>query len=79
MNKRVKAIALSAIMIFGAQHLEAQKLKDKIGKIKNVKSFPIIISDDIESVEKTKELLKILDSFTDVYTCRIFSTFCNAK
>lgn len=51
MNKRVKAIALSAIMIFGAQHLEAQKLKDKIGKIKNVKSKGGSKFDHLNSIE----------------------------
>jgi len=31
-------------------------------KVEKLKTFPIVISDDIESVTKTKEVIKILDS-----------------
>ena len=31
-------------------------------KIEGVESFPIVVSDDIESISKTNEITKILDS-----------------
>ena len=59
LNKKENKLALcSAIAATQSKEI----IEERGHKIKNVKSFPIIISDDIESVEKTKELLKILDS-----------------
>ena len=59
LNKKENKLALCSA-------IAATQSKEIIGerghKIKNIKSFPIIMSDDIESVEKTSVLLKILDS-----------------
>jgi len=39
-------------------------IKSRGHKIENLKTFPIVISDDIESITKTKEALKILDKIS---------------
>jgi large subunit ribosomal protein L4e len=59
LNKKENKLALcSAIAATGS--------KDLVGlrghKIEGVETFPIIVSDDIEAVSKTNEMLKILDS-----------------
>ena len=59
LNKKENKLALCSA-IAATQSKEIIELRGhKIGKLK---TFPIVISDDIESVTKTKEVLKILDS-----------------
>ena len=59
LNKKENKLALcSAIAATQSKEL----IEARGHKIGNLKTFPIIIDDDIESVTKTKEMLKILDS-----------------
>ena len=59
LNKKENKLALcSAIAATQSKDL----IESRGHKIGNLKTFPIVISDDIESVTKTKEVLKILDS-----------------
>ena len=59
LNKKENKLALcSAIAATQSKEI----IESRGHKIKNLKTFPIVISDDIESVTKTKDLLKILDS-----------------
>ncbi len=59
LNKKENKLALCSA-------IAATQSKEIIGsrghKVENLKTFPIVISDDIESVTKTKDMLKILDS-----------------
>ena len=59
LNKKENKLALCSA-------IAATQSKEIIGsrghKVENLKTFPIVISDDIESITKTKEALKILDS-----------------
>ena len=59
LNKKENKLALcSAIAATQSKEI----IKSRGHKIENLKTFPIVISDDIESITKTKEALKILDS-----------------
>ena len=59
LNKKENKLALcSAIAATQSKEI----IKSRGHKIENLKTFPIIISDNIESITKTKEVLKILDS-----------------
>ena len=59
LNKKENKLALcSAIAATQSKEI----IESRGHKIGNLKTFPIVISDDIESVTKTKEVLKILDS-----------------
>ena len=59
LNKKENKLALcSAISATQSKEI----IEHRGHKVGNLKTFPIVISNDIESVTKTKELLKILDS-----------------
>ena len=59
LNKKENKLALcSAIAATQSKEI----IKSRGHKVENLKTFPIVISDDIESVTKTKELIKILGS-----------------
>ena len=59
LNKKENKLALcSAIAATQSKEL----IESRGHKTGNLKTFPIVIADDIESVTKTKEVLKILDS-----------------
>ena len=59
LNKKENKLALcSAIAATASKDL----VKLRGHKIEGIESFPIIVSDDIESVSKTSEMTKILDS-----------------
>ena len=59
LNKKENKLALcSAIAATQSKEL----IESRGHKTGNLKTFPIVIADDIESVTKTKEALKILDS-----------------
>ena len=59
LNKKENKLALcSAIAATQSKEI----IESRGHRIENLKTFPIVISDDIESVTKTKEMLKILDS-----------------
>ena len=59
LNKKENKLALcSAIAATQSKEI----IESRGHKIGNVKTFPIVISDDVESVTKTKDVLKILDS-----------------
>ena len=59
LNKKENKLALcSAIAATQSKEI----IESRGHKIKSLKTFPIVISDEIESVTKTKEVLKILDS-----------------
>ena len=61
LNKKENKLALCSA-------IAATQSKEIIGsrghKVENLKTFPIVVSDDIESVTKTKDMLKILDSLS---------------
>ena len=59
LNKKENKLALSSAI---AATKSKEIIESRGHKIENLKIFPIIISDDIESVTKTKEVLKILNS-----------------
>jgi large subunit ribosomal protein L4e len=59
LNKKENKLALCSA-IAATQLKEIIKLRGH--KIEKIKTFPIVISDDIESVTKTKEVIKILNS-----------------
>ena len=60
LNKKENKLALcSAIAATQSKEI----IKSRGHKVENLKTFPIVLSDDIESVTKTKEVIKILDSF----------------
>ena len=59
LNKKENKLALCSAIAATQSKEIIESRGHKIGKLK---TFPIIISDDIESVTKTKEVLKILDS-----------------
>jgi len=59
LNKKENKLALCSAI--AATHSK-EIIKSRGHKIENLKTFPIVISDDIESIAKTKEALKILDS-----------------
>jgi len=59
LNKKENKMALcSAIAATTSKDL----IKSRGHKIEGIESFPIIVSDDIESISKTSEIIKILDS-----------------
>ena len=59
LNKKENKLALcSAIAATQSKEI----IKSRGHKVENLKTFPIIVADDIETVTKTKELIKILDS-----------------
>jgi len=59
LNKKENKLALcSAIAATQSKEI----IESRGHKIENLKTFPIVISDDIESITKTKEALKILNS-----------------
>ena len=59
LNKKENKLALcSAIAATQSKEI----IESRGHRIENLKTFPIVISDDIESITKTKETLKILDS-----------------
>ena len=59
LNKKENKLALcSAIAATQSKEI----IQSRGHKIENLKIFPIVISDDIESITKTKEALKVLDS-----------------
>ena len=59
LNKKENKLALcSAIAATQSKEI----IKSRGHKVESLKTFPIVISDDIESVTKTKEVIKILDS-----------------
>ena len=59
LNKKENKLALCSA-------ISATKLKEMIisrgHKIDKINNFPIVVSDEIESITKTKEMIKILDS-----------------
>jgi large subunit ribosomal protein L4e len=59
LNKKENKLALSSAI---AATKSKEIIESRGHKIENLKMFPIIISNDIESVTKTKEALKILNS-----------------
>ena len=59
LNKKENKLALCSA-IAATQSKEIIEYRGH--KIENINTFPIVISNDIESVTKTKEILKILDS-----------------
>ena len=59
LNKKEKKLALcSAIAATASKDL----VELRGHKIEGIESFPIVVSDDIESVSKTSEMTKVLDS-----------------
>ena len=59
LNKKEKKLALcSAIAATASKDL----IQSRGHKIEGIESFPIIVSDDIESVSKTNEMIKVLES-----------------
>ena len=59
LNKKEKKLALcSAIAATASKEL----VESRGHKVEGIESFPIIVSDDIESVSKTSDMVKILDS-----------------
>ncbi|MFQ5476205.1 MAG: 50S ribosomal protein L4 [Nitrosopumilus sp.] len=59
LNKKEKKLALcSAIAATASKDL----IESRGHKIEGIESFPIVVSDDIESVSKTSEMTKVLDS-----------------
>lgn len=59
LNKKEKKLALcSAIAATASKDL----VKLRGHKIEGIESFPIVVSDDIESITKTSEMIKVLDS-----------------
>ena len=59
LNKKENKLALSSAI---AATQSKEIIESRGHKIEKLKTFPIVISDEIESVTKTKEALKILDS-----------------
>ena len=61
LNKKENKLALcSAIAATKSKEI----IESRGHKIEKLKTFPIVISDDIESVTKTKEMLKVLNSLS---------------
>ena len=59
LNKKENKLALcSAIAATASKEL----VKSRGHKVEGIESFPIIVSDDIESISKTSEITKVLDS-----------------
>lgn len=59
LNKKEKKLALcSAIAATTSKDL----IESRGHKIEGIESFPIIVSDDIESISKASEIFKVLDS-----------------
>ncbi len=59
LNKKENKLALcSAIAATASKEL----VESRGHKVKDIESFPIIVSDDIESVSKTSKVIEILDS-----------------
>ena len=59
LNKKENKLALcSAIAATASKDL----VESRGHKIEGIESFPIIVSDDIESISKTSEINKVLDS-----------------
>jgi len=59
LNKKENKLALcSAIAATASKDL----VESRGHKVEGIESFPIIVSDDIESISKTSEILKVLDS-----------------
>jgi len=59
LNKKEKKLALCSAI---AATASKDKVESRGHKVEGIESFPIIVSDDIESVSKTSEISKILDS-----------------
>ena len=59
LNKKENKLALSSAI---AATKSKEIIESRGHKIGNLKTFPIVMSDDIESVTKTKDVLKILDA-----------------
>ncbi|AFS82702.1 50S ribosomal protein L4 [Candidatus Nitrosopumilus sediminis] len=59
LNKKENKLALcSAIAATASKNL----VESRGHKIEGIESFPIIVSDDIESISKTSEIIKVMDS-----------------
>ena len=59
LNKKEKKLALcSAIAATASKDL----IESRGHKVEGIESFPIVISDDVESISKTSEITKVLDS-----------------
>ena len=59
LNKKENKLALcSAIAATASRDL----VESRGHKVKDIESFPIILTDDIESISKTNEIIKVLDS-----------------
>lgn len=59
LNKKEKKLALcSAIAATASKEL----VESRGHKVEGIESFPIVVSDDIESISKTSEIVKVLDS-----------------
>ncbi|HEY5735661.1 MAG TPA: 50S ribosomal protein L4 [Nitrosopumilus sp.] len=59
LNKKENKLALcSAIAATASKNL----VESRGHKIEGIESFPIIVSDDIESISKTSEIMKVMDS-----------------
>ena len=59
LNKKEKKLALcSAIAATASKEL----VKSRGHKVEGIESFPIVVSDDIESISKASEITKVLDS-----------------
>ena len=59
LNKKENKLALCSAI---AGTASKEIVESRGHKIEGIESFPIIVSDDIESVSKTSEILKIIDS-----------------
>ena len=59
LNKKENRLALCSAI---AATASKQLIESRGHKIKDIESFPIIVSDEIETVEKTSEIIKILDA-----------------
>ncbi len=59
LNKKEKKLALCSAI---AATASKDRIESRGHKVEGIESFPIVVSDDIESVSKTSEVTKILDS-----------------
>ena len=59
LNKKEKKLALCSAI---AATASKDRVESRGHKVEGIESFPIVVSDDIESVSKTSEVSKILDS-----------------
>ncbi len=59
LNKKENKLALCSAI---AATASKERIELRGHKIEGIESFPIIVSDDIESINKTSEIVKVLDS-----------------